>query len=357
MSRWQKKKPGDPLKIPAGAYNEMLDLLAQRENLQTSGGDITRPAGLVKIKNNSGTWVRRFAVLGIDDQLINTYAPPVGNTWEFRSCPLLVGVTPRAPDHYGRFAVTQEAIPDGGIGWAMVSGLTPVRVNIRVGRAEATWADCEPGNTYRMEGYNAGSAKILWRVSGTGTKWSLVNLGVPAVAIFWARITGSTQIGENKWEYTFEEVTPADSGGWTTTYLGMTGTAYNTIETINDGQGVEGAGWDVDVLSTQYYQCCLGQTLSLSGERPCKLKPVPTGTIVAMRRDLYLSSGVFQMTFRFQFVNPVECQPPSDSGISASSTSDGSEGCQTIEVVTGATFDEEACDVILTKQLIRYRPC
>ena len=156
-------------------------------------------------------------------------------------------------------------------------------------------------------------------------------------------------------EYTFEEVTPADSGGWTTTYLGMTGTAYNTIETINDGKGLEGAGWDVDLLSQQFSQCCMGQTITLNGgARPCKLKPVPVGTVVAMRRDLYLSGGVFQMTFRFQFVNPVECQPVSASD---GSTSDGSLGCATIEVVTGVTFDEEACDVILTKQTIHYRPC
>jgi hypothetical protein len=355
MSRWQKKRAGDPLKIPAGAYNEMLDLLAQRETMQTPGGDITRPPGLVKIKNDSGSDLYRFAILGIDDQLIRTDGPPTGNSFEFRANPLLKGVTPRAPDHYGRFAVVQQPLKAGEIGWGMVSGLTPVRVTIRLGRAEATWADIEVGNTYRLEAYNAGSAKILWRVSGTGTKWCLVNLGVPAVTIFWARIKGYTQIGENRWEYTFEEVTPADSGGWTTTYLGMTGTAYNTIETINDGRGVEGAGWDVDILSQQFAQCCQGRTLTLNGgERPCKLKPVPVGTIVAMRRDMYLSGGVFTTTFRFQFVNPVECQPISASG---SSTSDGSLGCATIEVVTGVSFDAEACDVILTKQTIRYRPC
>lgn len=363
MPWWSKKKPGDPLKIPAAAYNALLESLASRDNYQTGREDITRPAGLVKVKNNTGKALYRFEIVGIDSQLIPTEGPPTGNSFEFRSMPLFSGVVPRHPDHFGRFAVVQQPLQTGEVGWAMVSGVTPVRLGIRVGRTEATWADVEDGNTWRLEAFNAGSAKILWRVSGTATRWGVVNLGVPAVDIFWARITGASQISKNRWLYSFEEVTPADNGGWTTTYLGKSGNAHNTIETINDGEALEGAGWNVDLVSQQFSLCCLRRTLTLlpGQDRPCKLKPVPVGTVVAMRRDMYPSGSTWITTYRFQFVNPIECQEPSQSASgSAPSASSGSAPpgeCQSIEVVTGVSFDPNDCTLSVTKQTIFYRAC
>jgi len=65
---------------------------------------------------------------------------------------------------------------------------------------------------------------------------------------FWAKITGRTSLGSNRWSYTFANVTKGGSVGYGGTWTnGSTaGTAYNSIEQINNGAGIEGNGVDVD---------------------------------------------------------------------------------------------------------------
>jgi hypothetical protein len=59
---------------------------------------------------------------------------------------------------------------------------------------------------------------------------------------FFARITASSPVGATppffKWTYTFEEVFPNTSNGFTTTTSGMTGTAINGCEILNDIEGI-----------------------------------------------------------------------------------------------------------------------
>jgi hypothetical protein len=60
---------------------------------------------------------------------------------------------------------------------------------------------------------------------------------------FAAQITGHTVIGPHQWKYTFAQVhTLAFGLDWGIMSGGITGDAYNTIEWMNTGAGVEGNG-------------------------------------------------------------------------------------------------------------------
>jgi hypothetical protein len=68
---------------------------------------------------------------------------------------------------------------------------------------------------------------------------------------FSAQITGHTSIGSNRWSYTFVQVRTIAAGlEWSSVQDGITGTAYNTIEHMNTGAGVEGNGVSTTDLAT-----------------------------------------------------------------------------------------------------------
>jgi len=127
----------------------------------------------VHVKNASGADRARFAVLGIDSPIFS----PSEAADNFANQVALVGVTPTA-DHAGKFVVLLEPIADGEIGQAVVSGVTPVKVNVT---DEAhTRADVQAGQAGYLASGDSGSALILWKEAGTGEKWALVNLGMPS---------------------------------------------------------------------------------------------------------------------------------------------------------------------------------
>jgi len=77
----------------------------------------------------------------------------------------------------------------------------------------------------------------------------------PYRAGFFARISGNTADGTNRWYYSFVEVEKTGAGydNWTTQAGGRTGTARNLSEDINDAAGVQGNGVDLANLDTADY--------------------------------------------------------------------------------------------------------
>lgn len=93
-----------------------------------------------------------------------------------------------------------------------------------------------------------------------------------AGSMIWARITGSTPLGPNRWEYDWEEVAPLDdASGWAPSNSvlrrtsGFNGRARNLLEVANGSSGVQGNGVDVANLIGTF-----------------ALRPVATGTVHLM---------------------------------------------------------------------------
>ena len=116
--------------------------------------------------------------------------------------------------------------------------------------------------------------------------------------LFWAKITGCSTLGNNRFSYNFLEVdkTAAGYGGWSTWGDGETGTAYNTIEDMNDGSGIEGNGVDVSAPDFAGFF----------------IAPAPVGAIVMVEKLDFYASGTEIIEYWFQYENGIRgtCPTP-----------------------------------------------
>ena len=177
-SHLSKVQRGDPLIIPAAAYNAFIDAAVAHRRGRLGVGRLTsRDAGqsvVVPIKNNSGADRDRYDVLGIDGPLFDPATYPDS----YKQQVALKGIAPVAPAHEGSFAILLEPVAAGGIGQAAIAGLTIVKVNVPDAAAEAfDFAEISNGQTGYLVKSATGTARVVTIESGTGTKWAVVSFG------------------------------------------------------------------------------------------------------------------------------------------------------------------------------------
>jgi hypothetical protein len=161
MTIYTRTNKGDKLRQTLdheiiNAFKEAAKKSAQTSSTLTGArsGDGT---GIITVKNISGASVQRFGILGLGDVLIL----PDDNLSHFKDAITFKGDTPAQANHFGKFCVVQEPIDDDAIGTAMVSGVTPVLINVL--NKDHVWADVEDGGLSRLESKLSASAQILWR--------------------------------------------------------------------------------------------------------------------------------------------------------------------------------------------------
>jgi len=177
-SHLSKVQRGDPLRIPAAAYNAFVDAaIAHRRGRFGVARTTGRHAGqsvVVPIKNNSGANRSRYDVLGIDGPLFDPATYPDS----YKQQVALKGIAPVAGTHEGSFAILLEPVTDGSIGQAAIAGLTIVRVNVPDEDAEAfDFAEIADATMGYLAKSDTGTARVVTIESGTGTKWAVVSFG------------------------------------------------------------------------------------------------------------------------------------------------------------------------------------
>ncbi len=178
---------GDPLRITAETWNALMGLGQQlragdagTHPAGNNGGQL--PPGVAWMFNDSGEDRNEFEILGIDEVLVK---PENGLAEFLYSTPTFVGKTPSwsedNPDnwthHVGRWAVLLEPIACGKIGKVRWHGVVPVTLEVITEfdqRAEILDGD---GDATKLRSGALGSARILWKESGTGDKRALVSFG------------------------------------------------------------------------------------------------------------------------------------------------------------------------------------
>lgn len=174
----KKVQSGQPLVIPASAYNAFIDAAVDFRQRTAHLGQGAQPsfpqASIVLVRNDSGSNQNRLAVLGIDTPIID----PATNLNEFKNRVALSCVTPAVDTHEGKFVILAEPIASGKIGRAYASGVCPVQIIVLDEDAEAyQFADIFDGFPNGLFADPNGSASILWREEGTGLKWAVVRFG------------------------------------------------------------------------------------------------------------------------------------------------------------------------------------
>jgi len=204
----RKVQRGDPLRIPADAYNAFIDTArAYRANQHDVDGASEQGerfnSGVVLVRNESGAARERFDVLTIDGPVFD----PNEATDSFKNRVVLKGKTPTDSDA-GNFLILLEPLDVNAIGLACVSGVCPVKVHIK--DSDHGFADVSGSETgHLVSNSGGGAAQILWKEDGepaTGVKWAIVRLS-NRTEMFPARITGhstaqmeSPQWGQHAWE-------------------------------------------------------------------------------------------------------------------------------------------------------------
>lgn len=162
--RFKRAKPGDPLTIPAAAYNAFLDAAEDVRNQSSRPAATPRRThgrpGTVLVRNDTGGALDVFAVLEIGDVLVSPDDAPT----DARTRTAFAASTPG--DEPGPLAITQEPLAAGAIGRALVYGVTPVRLH--VSDDTHTYAEAETGETARLASSPSAGARVLYKQSTDG---------------------------------------------------------------------------------------------------------------------------------------------------------------------------------------------
>jgi hypothetical protein len=175
---FKKVRDGEKLRIPARTYNAMIDAAAdyanRKNNLDAESKGLSD--NIVYVKNNTGAAVDRLNILGINNIII----PPTDNN--FKNTTVFEGVVPLTANHSnGRFIITAEPIANNSIGKAYATGCVPVQVYIY--DQTHNFADILNNDKTKLKSTPSGQATILWKESGTGTKWAVIRFGAAPPSI------------------------------------------------------------------------------------------------------------------------------------------------------------------------------
>jgi hypothetical protein len=171
-----KVSPGQLFEPHATWINTLSDVARRHLQDKALGGQspvaprLPQPS-IVQVKNNSGAAVPRFGALGLDGPL---FLPP-DNVDEFKRVRVFSGVTPIAYTHRVRFVVLREPLAEDVIGTAWLGGAAQVKLSII--DAAQSLATVKDADATQLETTWGEGVPILWKESGTGTKWALVLLG------------------------------------------------------------------------------------------------------------------------------------------------------------------------------------
>lgn len=191
----QKVKSGDPLKLSATAWNRFIDTALKVDRQKTSVANDSEPdrrqVGEIWVRNDASGNVNldALSVVGLRQPLVL----PSDSPETFKYGPVVVSASEPTTVNIGdlshasgRLAVLQEPIAVGKIGRALVVGVTAVKLNVTHDRDE--WADVASGVTATLQTGPTGAGRILWKESGTGTKWGVVQLGGAGPNMVWVRV-------------------------------------------------------------------------------------------------------------------------------------------------------------------------
>jgi hypothetical protein len=203
---------------------------------------------MIKIRNLTGLECPRYSVLSVGTPIIS----PSGNLQQFKNQLAFNGVEPFNPISDARYAILAEPLADQAIGRATLAG--PSVVRIEVTSSPHRYANPIDGQSGYLRSDATGLFRILWKESGTGIKWAVVNaeprypdeLGTPAVVF---QLTTALAAGVNQ-SATATVTTTSDLANYP---VGTVITVYNTGQMVGrigaPGVAIQFAGvwWVVDL--------------------------------------------------------------------------------------------------------------
>jgi hypothetical protein len=219
-----KRSPGDK-GLSARDWNK----LATAYNSGMVGGLLQSPSEdrnpvVVQVRNDTGDDLGKRAIVGLGDSVISSSS----NARQWKEDIVLSADTPEAGTHDNCYGVLLDSIPDGGIGRAVVAGATQVLLNVAA--STDTHASIADGETDYLTTGTSGTARIVWKASGTGQRLGIVLLNA----------TGGVMLGKT------DEAIAKGTTGTVSIYAGESGTETDTgnnVECKNRFADVDTGKW------------------------------------------------------------------------------------------------------------------
>jgi len=234
----KKVRTGDPLVVPAQAYNAFIDAAKdfhqRTANLGQQATPGYRSSGIVLVKNESGEDRARFDVLGLGDPIFLPDSDAVAEQ-SFKNAVAFRGDMPDETLHQGKFVILIEPLAAGAIGRAYLAGVTVARLRLEDAAQQVTHAEIIDADATALQPAVGGSASVLWHQEQTGDVWAIVRLGNAAPAGVWVQITSSEANGGQYASWQEVELTDDGSGGltWSAVADGLNGTDDGALCEVN----------------------------------------------------------------------------------------------------------------------------
>ena len=171
----KKVATGEKFQVKASTWNSFIDAAAHHKNTQLKLGSgalrSNSKTGIILVRNDSGSLLEQFMPVVLDDLIIQPDNEE--KEQEFKSrIPVFSGRKVSADNKDKPFTILQVPLESEKIGKALLQGITPAKVNI--GNESHEYAKLDA--TGLVSACN-GIGRILWKESGTGEKWVLLQLG------------------------------------------------------------------------------------------------------------------------------------------------------------------------------------
>lgn len=173
----KKVHQGERVEIKASTWNSFIDAanFVKESRLNNWGSPVKSgvSAGIILVKNMESQTRDRFTSLVLTGICIS----PDANEDEFLSCiPVFEGSRMTEARADKPYAILMEPIASQSIGRAMILGVTPAKVLIN--DSEDGFAIPRAGSsTGELESSPTGVARILWKGTGSGVQWCILQLG------------------------------------------------------------------------------------------------------------------------------------------------------------------------------------
>lgn len=177
----RRLKPGDRPK--ASEWNAIVDALSRVEvSSDRASGPPRLPfdADVVLVSNGTGGDFEQFAPFGLTVSATPTFNPTtaaaIPSYQMHRAMQMQVpSYAGFATQTHGRLGITLDPIRSGKIGRAILSGVAPCKIDIVASGHQ--YADLKHSDKTQLQSRSQGPCQILWRESGTGTRWAIVRIG------------------------------------------------------------------------------------------------------------------------------------------------------------------------------------
>jgi len=182
--------------LSARKWNTMQDdIAANQDKLRKlsaqlkKGGMTGEPAQKVRVVNRSGYDASRYDIMGIEGQAY------IANDQALLDRVLEIDIV-NAETHAYKWVILAEAIPNGGVGFAYISGSVLCKVDFQTDGDG--WANPETDDNFKLKSdASSGEARVLWQVAGTGEQWAIVHFPfkvAAAAAISFSAMGGAYEL-------------------------------------------------------------------------------------------------------------------------------------------------------------------